>query len=79
VSRVVTQRFHAAGICDCCDAPLDEVGDSTEKGEELIEELLVTLGHFDTRFLRHARNQAELVNADGWLYKMLAEYLQVWR
>lgn len=69
-------RLHAAGICDCCDVP---PGEEDVRGEELIESLLVALGEFDTVFLRHARDQAELVNPEGWLYKMLSEYLSVWR
>jgi hypothetical protein len=54
-------------------------GEEDVRGEELIESLLVALGEFDTAFLRHAREQAELVNPEGWLYKMLSEYLSVWR
>ena len=47
--------------------------------DELIDAISVDLGHRDTETLRAIAEEARARNPEGWLVKMLDEYLDVWR
>lgn len=54
--------------------------DATERlSQEITEGCLVLLGEYDTDLLRAGLEEARIVNPDGWMAKMLGEYLEFWR
>jgi hypothetical protein len=50
-----------------------------EKADRLLSELIVALQDFSTDDLRAIADYRDTLHPDGWMQKMIREYLDVWR
>ena len=50
----------------------------TDAVDRLIDEILGVLGGFDKDLLRRVADHRDGIRVDGWIQKMIREYLEVW-
>jgi hypothetical protein len=71
------QRLHAAGICDCCDAPPErDDAEVLEQKNEILDGFILVLSEHSTEHLREVADSCE---EGSWMAKMILEYVDVWR
>lgn len=49
------------------------------KAEELLDGCIMALQQFDTKTLERISDYRKRVYADGWIQKMIDDYIEVWR
>jgi hypothetical protein len=52
---------------------------AAKPAEELLDGLLCELGRVDTDTLQAIADYRHAIRPDGWMQKMILEYLDVWR
>ncbi len=47
--------------------------------DDLVEDIAVALQHFDTPTLRAIADYRDSICEDGWMQRLIREYVEVWR
>ena len=63
--------------------PIVLIGRATDeidaKAEQLLDGFIIALQDFDTETLEAIADRRHEIRQDGWMQKMIEEYVEVWR